>query len=88
MPDPSLSADALNRHCAESVSPYFHPVGTCAMGCPGDGRSVVDATARVYGFENLHVADASIMPAIPRANTNLSVLAAAEHIAGKLATLD
>ena len=83
-PDSALSADELRSHCAESVSPYFHPVGTCAMGRPGDGRSVVDATGRVHGFQNLHVADASIMPVIPRANTNLPVLAAAERIAACL----
>lgn len=54
---------------------YFHPVGTCAMG------SVVDVGGRVHGFENLYVADASIMPTIPRANTNLSTIAIAERIA-------
>ena len=45
------------------------------MGRPADGRSVVDATGQVDGFESLHVADASIMPTIPGANTNLPVLA-------------
>jgi choline dehydrogenase-like flavoprotein len=66
------------------VAPYFHPVGTCAMGRPGDGKSVVDATGRIHGFENLHVADASIMPALPRANTNMAILVAAERIADLL----
>jgi choline dehydrogenase len=88
MPDPALSGEALRTYCAEGISPYFHPVGTCAMGRAGDGQSVVDASGRVHGFHNLHVADASIMPTIPRANTNLPVLAAAERIAKHLATLD
>lgn len=81
-PDAGLSDDELRSHCAGSVSPYFHPVGTCAMG----GQGVVDSGGRVHGFENLHVADASIMPVIPRANTNLPVLAVAERIAQRLHT--
>src|SRR2546423_93472 len=43
----------------------LHPTGTCAIG------TVVDERGRVYGCEQLVVADASIMPTIPRVNTNL-----------------
>jgi choline dehydrogenase len=86
VPDGPLSGDSMRTYCGESVSPYFHPVGTCAMGSPDHG-SVVDAIGRVHGIPNLHVADASIMPTIPRANTNLPVLAAAERIAERLAAL-
>jgi choline dehydrogenase len=85
-PDGEQSGDSMRAYCSESVSPYFHPVGTCAMGRP-DGGSVVDAIGRVHGIQKLHVADASIMPTIPRANTNLPVLAAAERIAQRLAAL-
>jgi choline dehydrogenase len=53
----------------------FHPTGTCAIG------SVVDPRGAVLGIEGLVVADASIMPTIPRANTNLSTVAIAERIA-------
>jgi len=88
VPDPALAGAALREHCAGAVAPYFHPVGTCAIGRAGDGQSVVDAAGRVHGFENLYVADASIMPSIPRANTNLPVLAAAERIAQLLAARD
>jgi choline dehydrogenase-like flavoprotein len=41
----------------------------------------VDERARVLGYENLLVADASIMPTIPRANTNLTTAAIAERVA-------
>jgi choline dehydrogenase len=41
----------------------------------------VDARGRVLGLEGLVVADASVMPTIPRANTNLSTVALAERIA-------
>ena len=42
----------------------YHPVGTCSMG------RVIDQECRVLGVEGLRVVDASIMPSVPRANTN------------------
>jgi choline dehydrogenase len=68
--------EADDDECIRStLAALFHPVGTCALG------SVVDADGRVYGIEALTVADASIMPSIPRANTALTVFAIAEKIA-------
>jgi choline dehydrogenase len=56
----------------QACSTYFHPVGTCAM---GSGReAVVDAELRVRGALGLRVADASVMPTIPSANTNAPVV--------------
>jgi choline dehydrogenase len=58
----------LRRSC----SSYMHPVGTCAM---GSGReAVVDAELRVRGALGLRIADASVMPTIPSANTNAPVV--------------
>jgi choline dehydrogenase len=48
----------------------FHPVGTCKMGPYYDPYAVVDPELRVYGIEKLRVIDSSIMPRIPRGNTN------------------
>jgi choline dehydrogenase len=62
-------------HVRATARGFFHPVGTCAIG------AVVDERGRVYGYENLVVADASIMPTIPRANTNLTTAAIGEKIA-------
>ena len=62
---------------------YHHASGTCAMG-PAGG-AVVDAQGSVHGVEALTVADASIMPVIPSANTHLTTLMVAERIAGWLA---
>ncbi|WGS54884.1 GMC family oxidoreductase N-terminal domain-containing protein (plasmid) [Paraburkholderia sp. D15] len=73
-----------------SIAPMGHPVGTCAMGAQEDPRTVVDSGYRVVGLENVYVVDASVMPVIPSANTNLPTLMVAEHAAEKLllTTLD
>ncbi len=63
---------------------YFHPVGTCKMGPDSDPAAVLDPMGRVYGAEGLFVADASIMPVVPRANTNLPALMVAERIIAAL----
>ena len=73
--------DALDAHVRASGSHNFHPVGTAKMGPAGDAEAVVDARGRVYGVEGLRVADASIMPTIVRANTNLTCIMIGEHIA-------
>ena len=76
--------DGLARSIRARVGPYHHPVGTCAMGPdPADG-AVVDARGAVHGVERLFVADASVMPTIPSANTNLPTIVVAERIAGRL----
>lgn len=63
---------------------YYHPVGTCKMGPESDATAVVDARGKVYGVDNLYVADASIMPVMPRANTNIPALVVGERIAAWL----
>jgi len=62
-------------HVRATARGFFHPVGTCAI------DAVVDEHGRVYGYENLVVADASIMPTIPRVNTNLTTAAIGEKLA-------
>lgn len=63
---------------------YFHPVGTCKMGPDSDATAVVDARGKVHGLDNLYVADAAIMPVVPRANTNIPALVVGERIAAWL----
>ena len=61
---------------------YFHPVGTCAM---GTGKpAVCDGAGRVRGLEGVVVADCSLMPVIPRANTNIPAVMVGEVIAETL----
>ena len=83
-PGPAISDDdtaGLARSIRERVGSYHHPVGTCAMGPSPDDGAVVDACGAVHGIARLRVADASVMPAIPAANTNLSTVVIAERIA-------
>lgn len=60
-------------------SGYWHPVGTCAMG------PVTDHLGRLHGVENVHVADASVIPVAPRANTHVITVAVADRMATLLA---
>jgi choline dehydrogenase len=60
---------------------YCHPVGTCRMGPASDRSAVVDSRGRIHGLDNAYVADASIMPVIPRANTNIPALVVGERVA-------
>jgi choline dehydrogenase len=84
-PGSSLREDAeLERWIEEAIEHYYHPVGTCAMGAEADAMAVTDARGRVHGYANLFVADCSIMPVIPRANTNVPAVVVGERIAGWL----
>ena len=80
-----VSAECVRREDVRlSCLHYYHPVGTCKMGPISDPETVVDASGRVHGTNNIFVADASIIPTIPRANTNLPTLMIAEHIVDRL----
>lgn len=59
----------------------WHASGTCRLGAPDDPDAVLDPTGRVIGTDNLYVADASAMPRLPTANTNIPVIMMAEKIA-------
>ena len=54
----------------------FHAIGSCRMGA--DGMAVVDDRLRIHGLRGIRVADASIMPTMPSANTNAATLMIAE----------
>ena len=45
---------------------------------------LVDARGKLHGLEGGYVADAAIMPYVPRANTNIPAAVIAEKIAGLL----
>lgn len=64
--------EQLAHWCRTVASSGFHPSCTAKMGPASDPMSVVDQRLRVHGFDNLYVADASVMPVCPRANTHLT----------------
>lgn len=59
---------------------YQHSVGTCMMGPASNPMAVVGPQLRVHGLDNLWVADASIMPSVTHANTNLTTIMIAERL--------
>jgi choline dehydrogenase len=75
--------EALRAHVARTTFAIYHPVGTCRMGT--DSNAVVDAELCVNGVEGLRVVDASVMPTVPRGNTNAPTIALAERAADLIA---
>jgi choline dehydrogenase len=82
MPGAGATADdALAAAVRAGCEIYQHPVGTCRMGPADDPGSVVDSRGAVHGIDGLSVIDASIMPTIPAANTNVPTIMIAERCA-------
>ncbi|MEX2034302.1 MAG: GMC oxidoreductase, partial [Xanthobacteraceae bacterium] len=75
---------ALAEHIRQNVAGMFHVAGTCRMGADSDREAVVDRSGRVRGFDGLRVVDASIMPTVPRANTNIPTIMLAEKISAAI----
>ncbi len=71
------TAGALADHVRRTTFAFYHPVGTCRMGENAD--AVVDGRLRVNGLDGLRVVDASVMPVVPRGNTNAPTIALAER---------
>lgn len=71
---------ALEAFVLASVGGTWHPSGTCRMGSTNDPAAVTDGAGRVIGVSGLRVCDGSVMPSIPRANTNIPIIMIAERI--------
>jgi 5-(hydroxymethyl)furfural/furfural oxidase len=79
----ALLADdaALTAFLGGAVGGVWHASGTCRMGAASDPLAVTDGQGRVHGAQGLRICDASLMPTIPRANTNTPTIMMAERIA-------
>jgi len=72
---------ALTEFVRRNVGGTWHPSGTCRMGAIDDPQAVTLSDGRVIGVTGLRVCDASLMPSIPCANTNVPTIMIAERIA-------
>ena len=80
LPGPEVRSDAeLAEHIRRHATHRAHPAGSCRMGTGAD--AVVDGELRVHGLDGLRVADASIMPTLPRGNPNLACMMIGEKAA-------
>jgi choline dehydrogenase len=82
-----ITSEELAEHTRSLTQTLYHPVGTCTMGT--SEQSVVDPELKVHGVDGLRVVDASVMPTVPRGNTNAPTIMIAEKAADviKLATM-
>lgn len=85
--NPGAEADtdeSIERTMLATLDTYHHPTSTAPMGADDDPTAVTDHLGAVRGVEALRVVDASIFPDVPSVATNLTVIAAAEHIARRI----
>lgn len=87
-PDPArpMDDDAIAALCRKYAGSGYHPCGTARMGPGTDPEAVVDQFGCCHGLDQLVVADAAIMPAVPRANTNLTCIMIGERVGEWLRT--
>lgn len=71
----------LDAYLNKAVVGVWHPVGTCRMGSESDPMTVTNASGLVRQVTGLRICDASVMPSIPCANTNIPTIMLAERMA-------
>lgn len=83
LPGEDVRSDAeLEEHVRRNATHRAHPACSCRMG--SDEGAVLEADLRVRGIDGLRVADASVMPALPRGNPNLACIMIGEKAADLL----
>ncbi|KAK0466740.1 uncharacterized protein EV420DRAFT_1474181 [Desarmillaria tabescens] len=81
----SISADSVTAEgLTETYTTGSHWAASCAMGESNDGSSVVDTDTKVWGTDNLFIADASIHPDLPIGNIQATIMVVAEKAAEKI----
>jgi choline dehydrogenase-like flavoprotein len=76
------SEAAIDEYMRRTTFAFWHPCGTCAIG------DVVDPELRVYGLDNVRVADASVMPRLITGNTNAPCIMIGERAAAFISGRD
>jgi choline dehydrogenase-like flavoprotein len=72
--------DDWEKFARATYDSYHHGAGTAMMGPGSNNMAVVDENLRVHGMANLWVADASVMPTVSHANTNLTAIMIGERL--------
>jgi choline dehydrogenase len=80
-PGPAMKGAALEQWARDNHVCYFHPAGSCPIGTEPKSGAVVDEMCRVHGVTGVMVADASVMPQVTAANTNIPTAAMAYRLA-------
>jgi choline dehydrogenase len=75
----------LEAWVTSTVAHYYHAAGSCKMGPASNPEAVVSAQGQLHGLRGLYVADCSIMPQVPRANTNVPAAVVGARVGGWLA---
>jgi choline dehydrogenase len=78
---PGMDDDALHQWIRSTHTHIWHPAGTCRMGPDPAQGAVVDPRGRVHGVRGLRIADASVLPNLPRATPALPIAVIGERIA-------
>lgn len=78
-PGKQVTGEDLREYIRNQLLTYHHQVGTARMGL--DHMAVVDPQLRVYGVDNLRIADCSVMPLVPSSNTHAAALMVGERAA-------
>jgi len=82
LPGPGVqSDDELLDFAKRNGSTTYHLIGTARMGPATDPTAVVSDRLLVHGMEGLRIADASVMPSMPSANTYATTMMIAERAA-------
>jgi 5-(hydroxymethyl)furfural/furfural oxidase len=79
--DDKATYPVSDQEILDATGASFHPSSTCAIGAADNPMAVVDPECRVYGVEGLRVADASVMPTVVSANTNMPTMMIGERVA-------
>jgi 5-(hydroxymethyl)furfural/furfural oxidase len=74
----------MKKWIADTVLGHWHATSTCRMGAADDPGAVTDPAGRVYGVAGLRICDASIMPTVPCANTNIPTIMVGEKISAAI----
>lgn len=80
----SASDEEIDVFALKNAGDAQHATSTCRMGATSDPATVVDSDCNILGLDNLRVIDASVMPSVVRANTHITTVMIAEHMATRL----